>query len=111
MTHDVTNLDFQALQIPFYFGEPLSRLAPRLDQVGIDLLEQFLRYNPLSRLSARDAMMHKFFSVYPSEIHTLEPLQSVLDLNEISLTKDHGSKLLTSSLMKTAISKRSSVHL
>jgi serine/threonine protein kinase len=106
-----SNLDFQALKIHFYFGEPLSRLAPRLDQIGLDLLEQFLRYNPLSRISARDAMMHRFFSVYPSEIHTLEPLQSVIDLNGISLTKDHGSKLLTSSLMKTAISKRSSVHL
>ncbi len=105
------NPDFQALKIPFYFGEPLNRLATRLDHNGIDLLEKFLRYNPLSRISAHDAMMHKFFSCFPPDIHKLEPLQSVLDLNEIYLTKDHGSKLLTSSLMKTAISKRSSVHL
>jgi len=106
-----TNPDFQALRLPFYNGESLNHLAPRLDSSGIDLLEKFLRYNPLSRISAHDAMMHRFFACYPPAIHTLGPLQSVLDLNEITLTKDHGSKLITASLMKTAISKRSSVHL
>jgi serine/threonine protein kinase len=106
-----TNPDFQALRLPHYPGESLNLLAPRLDQNGIDLLEKFLRYNPHSRISAHDAMMHKFFSCYPQVIHTLGSLQSVLDLNEISITKDHGSKLSTGSLMKTAISKRSSVHL
>ena len=106
-----SNPEFQALQIPFFFGESLSRSASRLDPIGIDLLEKFLRYDPLSRISAHDAMMHKFFSCYPSDIHTLEPLQSVLDFNDVHLTKDHGSKLVPSSLMKTAISKRSSVHL
>lgn len=105
------NSEFQALQIPFFFGEPLNRSASRLDTIGLDLFEKFLRYDPLSRISARDAMFHKFFSCYPPEIHTLEPLQSVLDLNDIYLTKDHGSKLLTSSIMKNPISKRSSVHL
>ncbi|CAF1452419.1 unnamed protein product [Adineta steineri] len=106
-----TNPDFQALRLPHYHGESLHHLAPRLDQVGIDLLERFLRYNPHSRISAHDAMMHKFFSCYPPSIYTLGPLQSVLDLNEIALTRDHGSKLISASLMKTAISKRSSVHL
>jgi len=106
-----TNSDFQALRLPYYIGESLNHLAPRLDQTGIDLLEKFLRYNPQSRISAHDAMMHKFFSCYPPVIHTLGPLQSILDLNEIALTKDHGSKLTSASLMKTAISKRSSVHL
>ncbi|UJR35762.1 hypothetical protein I4U23_028510 [Adineta vaga] len=105
------NPDFQALRLPYYHGESLNHLAPRLDQTGIDLLENFLRYNPHSRISAHNAMMHKFFACYPPVIHTLGPLQSVLDLNEIVLTKDHGSKLITASLMKTAISKRSSVHL
>ncbi|CAF1609675.1 unnamed protein product [Adineta ricciae] len=106
-----TNPDFQALRLPYYQGESLNHLAPRLDQTGIDLLEKFLRFNPHSRISAHDAMLHKFFACYPPAIHTLGPLQSVLDLNEIVLTKDHGSKLITASLMKTAISKRSSVHL
>jgi cyclin-dependent kinase 17 len=101
-----SNSDFQALILPYYYGEPLMHLAPRLDSNAIDLLEKFLRYNPNSRISAHDAMLHKFFSCYPPEIHTLAPLQSVLDLNEILLTKDHGTKL-----SKTLISKRSSVHL
>jgi len=105
------NPDFQALKLPFYYGESLSRLASRLDSTAIDLLETCLRYNPQYRISARDAMMHKFFSCYPPEVHTLGPLQSLLDVDGISLTKDHGSKLIAASLMKTAISKRSSVHL
>ena len=106
-----SNTDFQALRLPFYHGEPMSQLAPRLDQIGNELLEKFLRYDPHARISAHDAMTHRFFSCYPAAIHALGPLQSVLDLNEISLTKDHGSKLMAASLMKTAISKRSSVHL
>ena len=106
-----SNTEFQGLRLPHYNGESLNHLAPRLDPNGIDLLEQFLRFNPVSRISAHDAMMHRFFSCYPPAIHSLGPLQSVLDINEITLTKDHGSKLITASLMKTAISKRSSVHL
>jgi serine/threonine protein kinase len=106
-----SNPDFQALKLPFYFGESLNRLAPRLDQNGIDLLQKFLRYNPHSRISARDAMINKFFSCYPPEIHTLGPLQSILDLPEVTLAKDHGSKHIAPSLMKSVISKRSSVHL
>ncbi|CAF3527658.1 unnamed protein product [Rotaria socialis] len=106
-----SNPDFQALRLPFYHGEPLKRLATRLDQTGINLLDKFLRYNPNCRISARDAMMDELFSTYPPEIHTLDPIRSILDLNGIVLMKDHGSKFISSSLMKTAISKRSSVHL
>lgn len=106
-----SNTDFQDLKLPFYAGEPLSRSVPRLDAIGIDLLQNFMRYNPLSRISAHDAMMHPFFSCYPADIHTLAPLQSVLDLSEVSLTKDHGLKFMPAALMKTALSKRSSVHL
>ncbi|CAF1675309.1 unnamed protein product [Adineta ricciae] len=103
--------EFRALKLPFYFGESFTRLAPRLDTNGIDLLQNFLRYNPLSRISAYDALRHNFFACYPPEILNLGPLQSVLDLNEVTLTKDHGSKHNATSLMKNAISKRSSVHL
>jgi serine/threonine protein kinase len=106
-----SNGDFQALKLPMYSGESMQRLAPRLDPIGIELLEKFLRYNPQQRISARDAMMHTFFACYPSDIHLLSPLQSILDVHELSLTKDHGSKFISMSLMKTAISKRSSVHL
>lgn len=109
---DVTSrTEFQALKLPFYPGEPLQRFALRLDADGIDLLENFLRYNPLSRISAQDAMKHRYFSSYPPEVHQLEPSQSLFDLPGISLAKDHGSKFIASSLMKTALSKRSSVHL
>ena len=103
--------EFLALKAPIYPGESLNRSVPRLDSVGIDLLEKFLRYNPLSRISAQDAMNHPFFDCYPPEILKLKPEQSVLTLNEISLSKDHGSRFLGSSMIKTAVSKRSSVHL
>ena len=106
-----TKAEFQELNHPFFPGEPLTRLAPRLDPVALDLLESFVRYNPLSRISAQDAMRHKFFSCYPANIHALEPMQSVLDLDGVSLTKDHGSKFIATSLVKTALAKRASVHL
>ncbi|CAF1013173.1 unnamed protein product, partial [Didymodactylos carnosus] len=102
-----SNVEFQQLRLANYNGESLLNLAPRLDLMGIDLVQKFLRYNPLERISANDAMHHKFFGVYPSLIHNLQPTQSILDINDIQLTRDHGSKLI----MKSVTSKRSSIHL
>lgn len=65
---DVTSrAEFQALKFPFYPGESLKTSASRLDVDGIDLLDKFLRYNPLSRISAQDAMKHRYFSSYPPD--------------------------------------------
>ncbi|CAF0758326.1 unnamed protein product [Didymodactylos carnosus] len=102
-----SNVEFQQLRVTNYNGESLTNLAPRLDSTGIDLVEKFLRYNPLERISANDAMNHSFFKIYPSLIHNLQPTQSILDISDIRLERDHGSKLI----VKSVISKRSSVHL
>ncbi|KAG8465609.1 hypothetical protein KFE25_002916 [Diacronema lutheri] len=52
--------DYKA-DYPHYDQQPLSKICPRLDAVGIELLGQMLRYEPGSRISAKAAMSHTFF--------------------------------------------------
>lgn len=52
------NLNFPQYPPPRNFGS----LAPRLDTLGVDLLQQMLRYNPASRITAQDALLHPFFN-------------------------------------------------
>ncbi|KAJ1621026.1 protein serine/threonine kinase [Pavlovales sp. CCMP2436] len=46
---------------PHYEPQPLSKICPRLDAVGLELLGHMLRYEPGSRISAKQAMAHPFF--------------------------------------------------
>jgi len=46
---------------PTYEAQPLSRVCPSLDETGLSLLQSMLRYEPASRISAKQAMAHAFF--------------------------------------------------
>jgi len=46
---------------PQFEPQPLSKIAPKLDQVGWDLLSSMLRYEPQQRISAKAAMQHPYF--------------------------------------------------
>lgn len=50
---------------------PFNALVPRLDTDGLDLLSCFLKYNPKLRVSAYDALRHKFFIAFPSAVYKL----------------------------------------
>ena len=43
--------------LPKIEGKKLKNVVPRLGKPGLDLLEKFLQYDPLKRISAKDAMM------------------------------------------------------
>ena len=39
-----------------------SDVVPRIDGIGLSLLEEMLAYDPLRRCSAADAMKHEYFN-------------------------------------------------
>jgi serine/threonine protein kinase len=44
-----------------YPAQPFKKFLRRLDQVGIDLMQRMLQFDPASRVSAEAAMKHPFF--------------------------------------------------
>jgi cyclin-dependent kinase 3 len=47
---------------PRWCAQNLASLVPQLDPEGVDLLSQMLRYNPIDRISAKEALQHPWFS-------------------------------------------------
>ncbi|CAL8470683.1 g10225 [Coccomyxa elongata] len=47
---------------PKWAPRKLSEVVPTLDPVGLDLLEQMLRYEPSKRITARAALSHPYFA-------------------------------------------------
>lgn len=39
----------------------LHQVVPQLDELGVDLLRQMLRYDPSSRIRCREALAHPWF--------------------------------------------------
>jgi serine/threonine protein kinase len=48
--------------MPKFDGKKLKNTVPRLDALGIDLLEKMLQPDPLKRTTAREAMKHPYFA-------------------------------------------------
>jgi serine/threonine protein kinase len=53
--------------------ESVPGLVPNLDQAGLDLLDQLLRYHPSQRISARRAMNHEWFRDIEPEVRAQWP--------------------------------------
>eukprot|EP00164_Ancoracysta_twista_P001864 GFYU01002452.1.p1 GENE.GFYU01002452.1~~GFYU01002452.1.p1 ORF type:complete len:331 (+),score=42.58 GFYU01002452.1:539-1531(+) len=54
---------------PVFEGIPLFKLAPRLDDVGLDLLRSMLEFDPAKRITAHQALCHPYFNdVQPSSV-------------------------------------------
>lgn len=49
-------------QFPRYPKQPLQALIPRAPLEAIDLLEHLLAFEPSSRLSAHEALLHPYFT-------------------------------------------------
>mmetsp|Transcript_5656 Transcript_5656/g.16048 ORF Transcript_5656/g.16048 Transcript_5656/m.16048 type:complete len:311 (+) Transcript_5656:127-1059(+) len=53
---------------PKWQARNLETVVPRLDPVGLQLLESLLRYAPSKRISARQALQHPWFNDLPNEM-------------------------------------------
>lgn len=60
---DIKNLpNWKADNFEVYKKEDLKKLIPKIDVLGLDLLEKMLDLNPEKRISAEEALNHKYFS-------------------------------------------------
>lgn len=58
----VSDLPDYKNSFPKWPVQNLLQVIPALSQPGADLLQQMLTYEPISRISARNALSHRFFS-------------------------------------------------
>ncbi|KAJ1916258.1 Cyclin-dependent kinase catalytic subunit [Mycoemilia scoparia] len=58
---DVKSLPDYKPTFPRWSPQNLSTLLPKLDPLGIDLLQKMLIYNPAHRISAKQALLHPYF--------------------------------------------------
>ncbi|KFM59102.1 Cyclin-dependent kinase 4, partial [Stegodyphus mimosarum] len=55
-----------------YKKKSLESVVPEISKEGIDLLQKMLTFDPLKRISAKDAMNHDFFSDFELQSPTYE---------------------------------------
>uniref|UniRef100_A0A2C9JGH2 cyclin-dependent kinase n=1 Tax=Biomphalaria glabrata TaxID=6526 RepID=A0A2C9JGH2_BIOGL len=101
------NPEFIAYEFPKYQAESLITIAPRLDADGLELLAKFLKYNPVTRVSASEAMKHSFFCSLGPNVHKLPDTVSIFTVPGISLHRDPGMR--SSSLATTGKQRRQSM--
>lgn len=54
-----------------YKKEDLSKLCPKLDSAGLDLLEKMLQVNPADRITTEEALAHPYFNDLPKKTKDL----------------------------------------
>jgi serine/threonine protein kinase len=52
---------YRQVALPEVKRATMAELVPATCEVGADLMESFLLYNPIDRISCRDALAHRFF--------------------------------------------------
>jgi serine/threonine protein kinase len=53
---------------PYPAPHSLQELVPKLDDSGVDLLNQMLIYDPTQRITAQNARQHRFFESLPEPL-------------------------------------------
>ncbi|KAG8342097.1 Protein kinase domain [Trypanosoma vivax] len=57
----VSALPHHNVEFPKWTAKPLSTVVPTLDEDGVDLLQRMLVYNPRERITAFEALQHRWF--------------------------------------------------
>ena len=66
---EVSQLPDYKPQFPKWKAKEMKELCPKVDEFGLDLLKRMLIYPPHMRLSAKDALRHRFFEDYDPKCH------------------------------------------
>ena len=78
---DVSQLPDYKPQFPKWQAKEMRELCPKVDEFGLDLLKRMLVYPPHSRVSAKDALRHRYFEDYDPQV-TRKPIQVVATSSE-----------------------------
>lgn len=69
---DLKNLnEWTSNDYEIYKKEDLAKICPKLDNLGIDLLEKMLKINPAERISTEEALNHPYFNDLPKKTKEL----------------------------------------
>lgn len=68
--------------------QDMAMYVPRLDRSGLELLNRFLQYDPSKRISATDAMEHRYFDSLGPAARTLHNESSLYSLPDITFKPD-----------------------
>lgn len=83
-----SNDDFVTYNYPQYRAERLSNHTPRLSSEGVELLSKFLQFEGKKRISADEAMRHRYFSNLGNRVMTLPDTTSIFSVAEVQLEKE-----------------------
>ncbi|XP_053327326.1 cyclin-dependent kinase 15 isoform X2 [Spea bombifrons] len=79
--------NYKAEWLAQYETQPFENVWDRLGRTmgAEDLAQKMLKGSPRERISAEDALLHKFFSTLPCQLHQLSDVQSVFTVPGLSL--------------------------
>ncbi|MGH0157443.1 UNVERIFIED_CONTAM: hypothetical protein FKN15_033708 [Acipenser sinensis] len=69
----VTSMPDYKSTFPKWVRQEFSKMVPQLDEEGRDLLAQMLHYDPNKRISAKNALVHRFFRDVTMPLPHLRP--------------------------------------
>lgn len=75
----VSSLPYWRPDFPVSTPVPLNVIVPKMDPLGVDLLQNLLQYNPVNRLSAPAAMAHPYFGSIYAIVSNLPDGKSISD--------------------------------
>ena len=72
---EVTQLPSYKPTFPQWRAQNLESVLNCHDPLLVDLISQMLRYDPASRITARDALDHPYFNDLPSDVKSFKPTE------------------------------------
>ncbi|CAH2305969.1 cyclin-dependent kinase 15 [Pelobates cultripes] len=86
--HGVSQLPhYKTEWVTLYESQPFGNVWDRLGRVmgAEDLTQKMLKGSPRERISAENALLHKFFSTLPCQLHQLSDVRSIFTVPGLSL--------------------------
>ena len=83
--------NYRPHKLSYYRATALGRVWPRLEDLnfGEQLVSLMLQVRAGRRVSADQALRHRYFSDLPASLHTLHPQQTIFSTQEVYYVEDN----------------------